>query len=205
LERQQESGLSFLIVEDEPMVARALARCFERYGKTKIAASIREAEVDLHPPLRWTALCLDIELPDGCGLTLLESLREAGCEVPAVVVTGSCAPEYINRAQISGAEYVVKPNIGHGIDAFMTRTADQQRARLASCERAVMLSTAKWGFTAREAQVVELHLRGLRRSEVSKRLGITEDTLRDHVQSILRKTNARNMREFLGRLLLGDA
>jgi two-component system, NarL family, nitrate/nitrite response regulator NarL len=47
-------------------------------------------------------------------------------------------------------------------------------------------------LTPREREIVELVARGLRNAEVAKKLGITEDTVKSHLNNVFQKLNVRD-------------
>ena len=54
------AALSFLIVDDEPLVQRALSSVLKRYGACSAAPSARSAEFELSRS--WDGLLLDVRL-----------------------------------------------------------------------------------------------------------------------------------------------
>ena len=66
----------FLIVEDEPTLARTLARTFGRHGPVEVVHSMAAARDQLENHAEWTGVILDLILPDGYGLDLLAEIRQ---------------------------------------------------------------------------------------------------------------------------------
>lgn len=87
-----------LIVEDEPMAARVMARMLEEYH-CLIAGTLREA---LGLLTRVDITILDMKLPDASGydgLTTIRMVRRVA-ELPVVIVTGAdsiCAEDAVAR------------------------------------------------------------------------------------------------------------
>ncbi len=75
------------------------------------AATVAEAEaIALHGPVRFEALVLDVNLPDGDGRDLCARLREAGLSVPVLMLTGRDGDDDVVRGLEAGAhDYVAKP------------------------------------------------------------------------------------------------
>lgn len=90
--------LRVLIVEDHPPTWKALRTLLERQGcQVDVAESIAEAFNRLGVPLDF--VILDLMLPDGDGLTVLQALRER-VQAPRVVVTsGTGDGERLARAR----------------------------------------------------------------------------------------------------------
>jgi len=88
--RTTDGGLRLLVCEDDPHAAEVLARCLEQDGFTvDHAGSIAAAEAALASG-SYAALVLDLTLPDGDGLSLIQRLRvdSRWADMPVVVVTG---------------------------------------------------------------------------------------------------------------------
>jgi len=101
---------SLLIVDDEAVLARSLAKLFSRQGfETQHAASIGDAQriVESTPA---DIILLDLRLPDGSGLDLLDFLRASGADVPVIMMTAYGSVSDAVRAMQRGArDYVQKP------------------------------------------------------------------------------------------------
>ena len=105
-----ESQPLVLLVEDsEPLAELYLA--YMRHEpivahKASTLAAAKEALVSLRP----AALLLDLELPDGSGLDLIETARAAGLDPAAIVITGHGSVNVAVEAMRAGAyDFLVKP------------------------------------------------------------------------------------------------
>lgn len=96
-----------LILDDVRGVALAFQTALKRLAiPSKSAASVAGARAAL-PQERWTGFILDLELPDGLGIDLLEDIRahEAWRTTPAVVITANILldPLTLERVRAAGA------------------------------------------------------------------------------------------------------
>ena len=101
-----------LVVDDDYRVARIHATHvgrvagYELVGEAHTAAEARAAIARLRPDL----LLLDVYLPDEDGIALLRSLREAGEDVDAIIITAARDVATVRAAMRGGAVYyLVKP------------------------------------------------------------------------------------------------
>jgi two-component system response regulator HydG len=99
-----------LIVDDEAAVCKLLSNYFTRHGyETLTCGTVGEGQrlVDEQP---FTLVILDIALPDGDGLKLLGSIKEAHPDLPVIMMTGmGWDPELMEEAMRKKASaYVVK-------------------------------------------------------------------------------------------------
>ncbi|MGI4955063.1 MAG: response regulator transcription factor [Janthinobacterium lividum] len=106
------TAIPVLILDDDPEFLSALAGGLSEAGFNPIqAATVAEAEaLVLRGPIRFEALLLDVDLPDGDGRDLCARLRKAGQRLPVIMLTGSDGEEDIVRGLEAGAhDYVAKP------------------------------------------------------------------------------------------------
>lgn len=144
---------------------------------------------------------LELRLSDGSGLKLLEEICNSRPEIAVVVLSAYENPTYIARAAALGAaDYLLKsiPSQtllgtlhrilkGNAADAdsllFLIQKAMQERVD-------VRMLPSDFPLTAREAQVLRHIALGLSNKEIAKSLGISIETVKEHVQHVLRKINA---------------
>jgi len=98
-----------LVIEDSAAVSGAMRILFESAGhRVSVAASVAEAlSVGTNDPAEL--VLLDLTLPDGNGLSLVEPLRAAGCKT-VVALTGHDDAETRAKCLAAGcADVFVKP------------------------------------------------------------------------------------------------
>ncbi len=102
--------MKILIIEDEPSL-RETVRLFlekERYV-VETAATLGEASEKI-AEYDYDCILLDIMLPDGSGLTVLEELRRAGKQGNVIVVSAKDAVEdRVAGLDLGADDYLVKP------------------------------------------------------------------------------------------------
>jgi DNA-binding response OmpR family regulator len=102
--------MRLLLVEDSPRLADATARGLREHGHAvDIGRTLAEARqhVRLEP---YDAILLDLGLPDGNGMALLDELRRAKLTVPVLVLTARDALDDRIAGLDHGADdYLVKP------------------------------------------------------------------------------------------------
>jgi DNA-binding NtrC family response regulator len=101
---------SLLIVEDEAVLARNLAKSFAQHGFTVQQASGIEAARRMLADAVPDVVLTDLRLPDGNGLDLLDTLQARAPDVPVVVMTafGSVA-DAVKAMQRGARDFVQKP------------------------------------------------------------------------------------------------
>lgn len=102
-----------LVVEDEPLVARAHAKYVGRVPGFEVVGTVHTAADALrHLAERRPVdlLLLDLNLPDGHGLALLQRLRTGGHLCDVIAVTAARDPAVVRSAVAQGVVlYLLKP------------------------------------------------------------------------------------------------
>jgi signal transduction histidine kinase/DNA-binding response OmpR family regulator len=124
--RIPERGKKILIVEDDIELASLLRINLERQNYLCMIAQTLEHAKDLVASEAPDAVVLDLELPDGDGLSLLEQLpgtARSGAKTPVIVITGS--DQAAKKGESSIVDWLQKPfhqgNLSEAVDrAFKT-------------------------------------------------------------------------------------
>jgi DNA-binding NarL/FixJ family response regulator len=139
---------------------------------------------------------LDIRMPDGDGLAALEKLRSRVPESRVVMLSTYDNPTYIARAVALGAsDYVLKGSSRDAIINTITAAAQGESPSRAGELRRVagamkvrqVLDDDEVPLTQRETQVLRHVALGLSNKEIGRSLEISVETVKEHVQNILRK------------------
>lgn len=177
-----------LIVEDEPSLSTTLVRATETYFSPVTATSKAAAIGMVEAGERVVAAIVDIGLPDGDGLEVVAALRKQSPDMPILVLTGSNEPGTINRAQLLRAEYVVKPFFTDNVARFVQRAlAHQGGVDKKRLEAIVAQISAEYRLSQREAQILIFAVEGVPRRHIADVLGVSENTVKTQVRSLLEK------------------
>ncbi len=100
-----------LLVEDHRLIRESLAVVLKEHTelkKTVQAGSLVEARrIWGHLPSEVDLAIVDLDLPNGEGINLIENLREAAPEIPVLALTASRDVERRARALRAGADEVL--------------------------------------------------------------------------------------------------
>jgi two-component system response regulator AtoC len=101
---------ALLIVDDEAVLARNLAKLFSREGfAVHHASGIAEAQ-RIAATTPCDVVLLDLRLPDGSGLELLDQLLAADPELPIIMMTAfGTVADAVQAMQRGARDYVQKP------------------------------------------------------------------------------------------------
>lgn len=109
-----------LIVEDDDAIRWAIAEYLSADGEftTVGAATLEEANLQLHSASSFGAIVLDVGLPDGNGCDFCVRLRQLGHRIPIVMLTGWNNEDDVVRGLDAGAnDYISKPFRSHELAA----------------------------------------------------------------------------------------
>ena len=182
---------SFLIVDDNQLVRRALMCVLNRYGECRMAASASDAERHISSGREWDGFVIDVRLEDGSGLDVLATARRVYTDTPAVVLSGNLDRNTINRAAALNARFLCKPCGTEELAPFLSDVLARSTGDriFAATERA----RHRWGLSPREAEIVEATLRGRARDEYVEATGMSVNTFKTHVRKLLEKADYQNL------------
>jgi DNA-binding NarL/FixJ family response regulator len=176
------TGLACLLAGTDIQIVAEAAN-----GKDVIKAALKE---------KPDVILLDIRMPDGDGLSTLEKLRAKMPECRVVMLSTYDNPTYIARAVALGAcDYVLKGSPREDIIATIvaaaagespSRSGEMKRIAAAMKVRQV-IDDDDVPLTQRETQVLRHVALGLSNKEIGRSLEISVETVKEHVQNILRK------------------
>lgn len=104
--------MKLLIVEDDVLLQRGLEKALIKEGyAVDIADNLKEARNFLQDESSfYSAVLLDLGLPDGNGLSLLESLRSNQKQLPVLIITARDAlNDRVTGLDAGADDYLIKP------------------------------------------------------------------------------------------------
>ena len=183
---------AFLVVEDDVFAARTFVGLIQGVAEAQSVSTIADAVVALDARL-WTGCIVDVLLPDGSGLDLLERIRADRRTVPVLIVTGSHDTNVANRAHRLDAACVFKPDVVTDLRVFITRAITARSDVEARTAAAVRSLGASFDLSRREIEVVELVTLGVSRERLADVLGVSENTVKTTVRHLLSKFREANV------------
>jgi two-component system, NarL family, response regulator DevR len=183
------------LVDDHAMVRQALKDRFAREPDIDVVgeAATAQSALDLVKSVQPDVAVLDVQLPDGDGVTICRDLRTAVPETACLMLTGYSGDEALIGAIMAGAAgYVSKENVADTLVAAVRDVAAGRSALDPGAARAAMgllreeLGTAP-GLSGRDRQVLELVGDGLTDRQIAQRLNEPVEAAKGQVRSLLGK------------------
>jgi RNA polymerase sigma factor (sigma-70 family) len=182
------------LVDDDPSVRDALGLLLGLNGYS--VSPFRDAESFLQscrPDWQGCAL-IDIRMPGMDGLTLQERLREAGCEIPVVLITGHGDVESARRAfRAQAVDFLEKP-LDHGrLLSAIKEAFEGQAAKQDAADQRARFDQRRAILTPREREIMELVVAGQHNRDIAQSLNISPRTVEVHKARMLAKLEVQNL------------
>ncbi len=189
-----------LVVEDNPQVLHQLRKRFAAF-EVVVCTTLEAAWALASQP--WDLWIVDLAMPDGDGFALAEHGVSLGLSV--ALFTGSPDESLARVAERAGIIFVQKPDDKGVLRRLATTLAGPATpARSKPLRERVEDELKAKGLTEAEREIVRLRFEGLTRAAASERLGISENTHRNHVRNLLEKTGDERLTNLVARLSRED-
>ena len=184
-----------LIIDDHPAVRSGVKRAIESAGMACCgeAASRSEAFAQIAHKSP-DGVILDLNLPDGSGLDIVQWIRKHSKEIAIVVLTMSDEESHLIAAMRAGASSFVKKSapLEDLVSSLKIALLQPKSFSAAGIASALKKSEVHGLLTPRELTVLQaLSLTGTN-SQLAKSLYISEATLKTHLAAIYRKLGVDN-------------
>ncbi|HEX5445044.1 MAG TPA: response regulator transcription factor [Pirellulales bacterium] len=193
-------GTRVLVVDDHEVVRTGLVNLLEGTDLEIVGlASSGPEAVRLAKKHKPDVILLDIRMSEGDGLAALEELRQSLPNCRVVMLSTYDNPTYIARANALGAsDYVLKGSTREQLlGAIRAVAAGKAPSDFGEMQRVAgtMATREKeadpgLSLTQRETQVLRHLALGLSNKEIGRSLSISVETVKEHVQHLLRKIDA---------------
>jgi DNA-binding NarL/FixJ family response regulator len=191
-------SVKLLVADDHEVVRAGLARLLAG-SDIKIVAEAESGPeaVKMAVKHKPDVVLLDIRMPEGEGLEALDTIHRENPSTRVVMLSTYDNPTYVARAVALGAsDYVLKGASRQQLIATITGAASDksppsggelQRVASAMSKNHALADNGKIPLTKRETQVLRHVAFGLSNMEIGRSLTISIETVKEHVQNILRK------------------
>ena len=190
------------ILEDHAATAEwlqtALTECFDGI-RVEVAESIEQARILLGQRQPDIAL-IDLGLPDGSGIEILQTIQHCAPECLRIVATTFSDDEHLFSALQAGAQgYILKEQDQQSIIDMLAAAALGQPALSPQIARRILGHFQPRDFaeplTPRQTEVLQLIARGYKNREVADLLEISPHTVHGYIKEIYRILNVSSRSE----------
>lgn len=190
--------IRILIVDDHPVVRAGLTSMLGTQADFEIIASASSGE----EALAMTAakgpdiVLLDLRMSGMSGVETILEMKRAGHSVRVIVLTSFETDEDIYRAVQAGAQgYLVKDTpLKEMVEAIKTvHSGKRYLPRDIAARLAERMMRAN--LTVRELEILKMLSKGLTNKQIGHALGISDNTAKNHVNSIIDKLEVSDRTE----------
>ncbi|MDM0019520.1 response regulator transcription factor [Variovorax saccharolyticus] len=188
------------VVDDDEQLRIALLRLLNAAG-FEARGYAATGEFLLHPlPDHAGCLLLDVNLPGPSGLELQEVLRQHGCLLPVVFLTGrDDVPSSVRAMKAGAVDFLQKPVQADTLIAALQRALAQDESQRAAREARQRLAALFATLTPREQEVFDRIVAGRLNKQIADELHTSERTVKTQRSQLMSKLGVESAAE-LGRL-----
>jgi DNA-binding NarL/FixJ family response regulator len=186
-----------LVADDHPMFVSGLTALLDAEDDMTVVAVCGSGAEALRRAAehRPDVAVLDVNMPDGDGLSVTAGLRSAGAATRALILTMYDDDENVLAALRAGAYgYALKGSGPEEIVAAVRAVARGEAVFGAGIAAQLLGHFAKAAssspfpqLTEREHEVLGLLARGMDNAAIARRLGVAGKTVRNHVSNVITK------------------
>jgi DNA-binding NarL/FixJ family response regulator len=190
-------SISLIVADDHEVVRSGIVSLLAGTEISIVAqASSGDEAVEQTAKHNPDAVLMDIRMMEGDGLSALERIRKESPNTPVVMLSTHDNPTYIARSLALGAkDYVLKGDSRDNLVESIRRAVAGESPALSSIAEPIRNAMQKRmppespdiPLTKRELQVLRHVALGLSNREIGKSLSISVETVKEHVQNVLRK------------------
>lgn len=189
------------IVDDHAMVAESLKRLLEaEHDMQVVALAVNVAgAIEAARMCQPDVMVMDYGLPDGDGVSATTFIRNELPRMKVLLLTGSSSPDIVAAALDAGCVgYVEKTNAAASLTSAV-RSVFAGEAVLPQAKLGRLLARGDAGpsetLTKREREILTQVEGGASNKAIAAELTVSLNTVRTHVQSILKKLGAHSKLE----------
>jgi DNA-binding NarL/FixJ family response regulator len=187
-----------ILIADDQEIVRAGLKSLLADTEISIAAEVTSGQAAVKYVMANDVdlVLMDVRMPDGDGLTALGRIKLDKPQLPIVMFSAFDNPTYVARAVALGAAGYLSKNSTH--EALLTTirgaatgestwTRDELRRIHGALATPRLTGDLESALTQREGEVLRQLAYGLTNKQIAETLSISYETVKEHVQHLLRK------------------
>ncbi len=181
-----------LIVEDQRMTRESMENYIRQSGRYRLVDSIANAGL---ADMCCTRQAVDLVLMDVCtendesGFEATKRIKAHFPGIKVIIVTSMLDCGYLTRAREVGADSIWFKDVSRDeLMAVVDRTMNGESIYPDRTPEVPLGNTTSYEFSEAEIRVLRLLVEGMTYKQMADTLGVTVDTVKAHVSSMLSKT-----------------
>ena len=185
-----DTNIRILIVDDHPVVRVGLTSMLAMQTGIEVIGSVSSGEEALGVLEKKSVdvVMLDLRMPGMNGIETLVSIKRKAMPVHVIVLTSYETDEDIYRAIQAGAEgYLLKNTSQREVSDAIRAVCAGNRYIPHSIAARLAERMTRSDLTPRELEILKILAKGLTNKQIGHALGISDNTVRNHINSIIEK------------------
>jgi DNA-binding NarL/FixJ family response regulator len=187
-----QTTIRVILVDDHPVVRFGLAAIIGLQPDMAVVAEAGSGEEACAVCAKRAAdvVLMDLRLPGLSGVEAIRAIRKERPKLRFIVLTTYDGDEDIHRALEAGAQAYILKGMSHGELVNAIRTVHSGLKYIPpSVSKSLAERPPHSELSAREMEVLELIVKGRSNREIGEALGISEATVKWHINIILSRLN----------------
>lgn len=190
--------IRLLVVDDHPVVRAGLVEMLHSDSRLHVVAQATNGQeaLEAFAAIRPDVTLMDLRMPQMSGVEATECIRALDPGARVIIMTAVDGEEDIFRGLKAGARgYILKDaSVREVVDAVLvTMQGQRYLAHAVAAKLADRLNTAQ--LSPRELEILQRVATGLSNKGIAREAGITEGTVKFHVNNILEKLQCASRTE----------
>lgn len=184
-----------LVVDDHPLLREGIAAVLAGQPDMELVGEACDGAeaIDRHAALRPDVTLMDLQMPGTDGIQAIRAIRKAVPDARIAILTTYRGDVRALHAIEAGAQgYLLKSALRKELIEAIRALAAGRRYFPAEIATELANHIGKDVLTPREIQVLQHLAAGLANKQVASELGVSEDTVKGHVSSVMEKLGASN-------------
>jgi FixJ family two-component response regulator len=186
------------IVDDDAAYRTATARLLSASGYQVALYGSASELLERLPRGEPGCLLLDVKMSGLSGPQLQDRLKELGCRLPIVFLTGyGDVPTSVRAIKAGAEDFLGKPAPKKELLAAIERALNRYKEERDQESRIAALRSLVSRLTPREREVFTLVVRGKLNKQIAHDLGTAERTIKAHRQQVMEKCEVQSLAELV--------
>ncbi len=186
------------IVEDDDSLRNSLLDLLTFAGYRVRAWRDAPAFLNNLPQTAPAIVITDMRLPGMSGLEMHEALLERGRNMPVIYISGeSSLPQGIQAMKTGAMDFLIKPFSREDLLRAVVAGIEKDRVQMMQMIEKTRFDEAVSHLSPREAEVMQLLLKGFSNAEIMEALKISLPTAKQYKSQLMRKLGVRSLSELM--------
>lgn len=192
---EQLEAITILVIDDHPLLRSGILFALQARSDMRVVGEAKDGPegIEMYTRLRPSVTLVDLQMPGMNGIEVIGELRRRDPHARTIVLTTYSGDAQVLRALRAGAAgYLLKSMLRKElVETIIAVNAGQRRI---PPEIAADLATRmdEDSLSAREVQILRKVAEGNSNKAVASHYGLSEETVKGHMKSILMKLNAND-------------